>query len=63
LLRNQQFAIVRLLGSDIPLVEVGLVRLGGAGLLALAIAAWPRPGGRDFPYSVRMEVGFKPNHT
>src|SRR5215469_2446841 len=33
-----------LLGGDIPTVAVGLVRLGGAALLALAIAAWPDAG-------------------
>ena len=33
-----------LLGGDIPTVAVGLVRLGGAALLSLAIAAWPDAG-------------------
>ena len=36
-----------LLGGDIPAVAVWLVRLGGAGLLSLAIAAWPNAGGSD----------------
>jgi len=33
-----------LLGGDIPSVAVGLVRLGAAALLSLAIAAWPDAG-------------------